>query len=255
MHLPAVPDQHDRSALVLVDRTHEPHHLVGVEVMVDQVVIQSDSPCPRSDRQGADGAGAIMAIPRVSDRGQPDGRPGIAPQRLQQKPTFIEKSQASLSFGPLFLAGAILPGAISRWRPRPFYRRGTPFYAHSSRDGGASYRRSPRGNRPQTNARLASAPEDNSIPPWGSPRTLRRDPRPASSAAVDSHRAWPAVLHATSARALSRRPRRSHRATAAPTIGSRQRQQPLPSATSHAKEAGLRSVDELPTLRDYREVS
>lgn len=105
----AVPDQEHGSPQVRLNKPKKSHEINRVAVMVQQVVIQAEALLPWSHRQSANHAQAIMSVPGISHGSFPRGSPNPAPQWLQKEATFIEKNNASFSFGSLFLAGALDP--------------------------------------------------------------------------------------------------------------------------------------------------
>lgn len=233
----------------------EPHEILGLTVMVQQLVVQAETLCPRRDGQGAHDAQAVVSMPRIMDGSLSHRSPDLPPQRLQQKATFIEKNQAGLPFGSLFLAGATRPGASARWRLRRVRGRDVRASGGSSRAGAEVSPRSPRESSPGTTAQSALLPVGNSNPARENPNSPRQ--RSRRQANVRDRRMSNVVggLDVVYMPTRTCRPARVHRSTALPTIHWHQPPQPLPSAFSLAQEAGLQSVDELPAPRDFHDVS
>jgi hypothetical protein len=177
-----IPNEQRRSPQAVVQGSKKSHHVNRVTVMVQDFVVQAETLRPWGDRHCTDHAQAVVSIPGIADGSLPDGSPGLAPQRLQKEAAFIEKNDASFSLGPLFLAGAIHPGATARWRPRHVLSRGVRASERSSRIGGEASQRNRHDSLLQTAARSSLAPGDSSTQESGSPTDLRRVPtRPAGA--------------------------------------------------------------------------
>lgn len=102
----AVPHQNDGSAQMPMDFAHEANKILGPRVVVQKFVIQSQPQRPRGACDGSNRRNAFPPIPGTLDGRVACRRPHSPPQRLQQKPTFVEKNQASLTFEALFLVAA-----------------------------------------------------------------------------------------------------------------------------------------------------
>src|SRR6185369_10721810 len=104
------------------------------------------------------------------------------PQGLQQKPAFIEKYQASLPFGPLFLAVATRPGAIVRWRLYSFRGRDVRVPERSNQVAVKLCPRNRRGSSPGTIGESALSLAGSSIPVKEIPSFPRRHSKPLLNA-------------------------------------------------------------------------
>src|SRR5262245_21264070 len=252
---PAVADQQQWPTQSVMDSANESDHVLRCEIMVGQVVVQTKALCPGSDGEGAQCTEAIMSIPGVLDRRLATRSPDAAPQRLQQKPAFVEKDQASLAIGPLFLAAATCRGARRRRPVRSVPWPAARVSGHSSPVCGAAFPRNRRDTALRTSARSTASPAGTSRPAWQSPSAQHRAAAPpanvgvaaGSSAALGRHGAWTAAL---GSRAVPVRP-----SNGSPTKRWNPPPQPLPSAFSPAPEAALRSGDGLPAPREFQKVS
>lgn len=251
----AVPNQQQRSSQMIVDRSQKSHHVVRVVVMVQKVVIQAESSVRRGDSQGASDAQAVVSCPRMANRSLPARSPHISPQRLQKEAAFIDKNNASLVFGPLFLVGATLPDANARWLLHPVRVLGTQAFERSNRVGAATCRHNRRCSSRGTAARSAIVPVGNSSPALEIPK----NPPPLAAIPKDSFcSSMLALAEVRDAAWLSIRhhpPARKQPSSALPKKRPPRRPQPLSSAYPPAQEAGLQSVDGLRAPRGFHEVS
>jgi len=251
----AVPNQEHGATQVAVDGLNKSDHIDGVTVMVQQLVIHPKALLPGCHRQGAKDAQPVVSVPGMTDRRLADRSPNPPPHRLQQKATFIQENQASLSFGSLFLAGATRPGATARWRLRPVREHDAPASAGSSRVDAAAFRHSQRGSSLGTVAQSASLHAGSSNRVWGSPKPRHRHSRRPAKTRGPQMSIWVRGPDGACLPGLAYHHLPAHLSNASLTIYSNQPPQPLPSTCSLALEAGLQSVDELPTPRDFQEVS
>src|SRR5271169_2800883 len=114
----AIPHQNDGTAQMPMDFAHEPNEILGPRIVIQEFVVESQPQRPRGACDGGDRRNAFTSIPRTLDRRVACRRPHSPPQWLQQKPTFIEKNQASLMFEALFLVAAKIRDASRRCPPR-----------------------------------------------------------------------------------------------------------------------------------------
>jgi hypothetical protein len=187
--------------------------------------------------------------------GLANGSPHAAAKRLKQIATFVEKNQASLTFEALFLAAAIRRGATQRW-PVPFVLgRVVPASVDSSQVCAVACPRSPRGIPRQTFGESGLGPTDLSNPKASNPNNrCPASEQPETPCAVRVRVL--SVGHDADAPVMTG----CRRVSIFASNGTRRRrytrpQQPLPSAFSLARKAGLRSYDELPAPRDFLMVS
>jgi hypothetical protein len=184
-----------------------------------------------------------------------DRSPHAPPQRLKQIATFVEKNQASLTFEALFLAAAIRRGATERWPVRLVLGRVALASVDSSQVCAEVFPRSPRGIRRQTVGESGLGPADMSTPMVSNPNN-----RCPVSAQPEVPFAVRATVLAVDQDADGRVMTYCRRASIFPSNGTLRKrytrpQQPLPSAFSPARKAGLQSFDELPAPRDFLMVS
>src|SRR2546422_10204616 len=66
MNLPAVPDHNQGPSQMVMNLANELHHVSGVDIMLPAAVVQAEALRPRSHRQSADHAEAVMAIPDIT---------------------------------------------------------------------------------------------------------------------------------------------------------------------------------------------
>jgi len=223
--------------------------------MVEQFVIQSDPTCPRGAAECGHRSEAVVPIPGVLHGGVPALSPDSTPQRLQQIPAFVDKNQASLPLGALFLTAASARVSSGRFLIRAARGRVAPASADSSQGDGGVFRRNRDDIRQQTAAESDPAPAERTSRRARIPNdaNLASEPRPAVAAAggrvssAGPDEAWPAAF-------ASR-----HDAKLPSSDWQRrclnQQLQPLAPVISPARKAGLQHIGELPALRGFREVS
>jgi hypothetical protein len=255
MNIQAVPHQEHRPAQAAVDEPQKSHHIVRMTVMIQNVVVQAEASRPGSDRQSADDAQPVVSLPRIMDRGLSHRSPSLPPQGLQKKATFIEKSDASLPSGSLFLAVAIRSDASAPWRLRRIPVRGVRVFERSSQVGATACRRNRRDSSCGTSSRSRLSPLRNSIPAWKNPTDPRRH-----SSRPPSVSGQPASVLAEDRGADAPPVRRRPRPQGQLSNASRKKHlirppQPLSSACPLAQEAGLQFVDGLPAPRGFQVVS
>ena len=251
----AVTYKEQRSSQVVMHETEEPNDIGGAGIMIEQLVIQAEATRPRSAAERGHRGDAVMPVPGVLHRGLPALGPDASPQGLQQKAAFVDKNQASLSLGALFLIAASARLSSGRFPSRAARGRVAPAFEDSSPNGAATCRHNRDGIRRQTAAESNPAPAEQTsrrahIP---SDANLAAEPRPAAAfaqaraSAAGPDEVWPA--------AFARR-----RDATLPSSDWRmrylnQQPQPLAPAISPARKAGLLHIGELPALRAFREVS
>lgn len=92
----------------------ELRHVGRACVVVEQVVVQTETFSPGSAGQSRQCSDAVVSVPGMLDRRLAHRSPHAPSQRLKQVATFVQKNQASLTYETLFLAAAIRRGAIER---------------------------------------------------------------------------------------------------------------------------------------------
>lgn len=221
----------------------ELRHVGRACVVVEQVVVQTETFSPGSAGQCRQRSDAIVSVPRMLD-GCPTHRSPHAPsQRLKQIATFVQKNQASLTFEALFLAAAI---RRARGRVAPASADSSRVCeAISARNLGGTPRQRAVGSCPGRAVRSSRMAHTPNIELHASKRQpMRCVVEPKVSAAVRDGVWHVAHFHVA-----------THASNDAPTKHSIPRTQPLPSTFSPAQKAGLRSCDELPALREFLRVS
>lgn len=235
--------------------TEEPNDIGGAGIMIEQFIVQAEATRPRSAAECGHRGDTVMPVPGVLHRGFPTLGPDASPQGLQQKATFVDKNQASLSLGALFLTAASARLSSGRFPSRAARGRAVPAFEDSSPDDAGACQHSPDDIRRQTAAESDPALGERTsrrahIP---SDANLAAEPRPAAAfaearaSAACPDEAWPAAF--------------AHRRDARLPSSDWQRRclnrqpQPLAPAISPARKAGLLHIGELPALRGFREVS
>jgi hypothetical protein len=241
MRVQAVPNQEHGSPQVRMNKPKKCHQVNRMAVVVQQVIIEAKPLFPRSHRQGTNHAHAVMSVP--------------APQWLQQEATFIEKNNASFSFGSLFLAGATRPGATARRRPHRVREPDIQAFEGSSQVDAEASRRNRRGTPPRKVGRSALLRVGSSTPDSQSPNDRR--PWPRQRASVADRLPLIAARGQDASASLKRRRRllQNRVSSASRTTRPHQQPQPLSPMCPLAQEAGPRAIDELPAPRGCHEVS
>src|SRR4030042_1634380 len=98
--------------------TYEIFKIIGPNVMIRDVKIQTQTMPLRRNSNRRDNRKPVMSIPTVQDRCVAPWRPGAANQRLEHKATFIRKNHATPGFTSVFLYAASLSFANLRWLVR-----------------------------------------------------------------------------------------------------------------------------------------
>lgn len=186
----SVPHQDDGSAQMLMDFAHEPNEIRSPRVVIQQFVVHPQPQRPRSAGDGGDRSDAIASIPGTL-KGRLAGRcPYPPPQRLEKKPAFVEKNQASLSLEALFLAAAKFRDARRRWPPRFVRGRAAPASVDSSRADAASAAHTPGETPRRIVAVSCPAPAVRSSRPAHNPSTACREPVPTTIRFVAAPTIW-----------------------------------------------------------------
>ena len=249
----AIPHQNDCTAQMPVDFAHEPNEILGPRVVIQEFVVQSQPQRPRGTCDGGDRRNAFTSIPRTLDGRVACRRPHSPPQWLQQKPTFIEENQASLTFEALFLAAASSRGSSGRWRLHSARALVGLASADSIRADEANGARRWDGTARRKVAGSCPAPVAQSTPMARTPNavcpaSVRQRVRSAgelrASVSVPDE-----VLHAACHRAAT------HSSTDVPKTHWRLPQRRLPSTSFPARTVGLRFADGSRAPRDFLMVS
>jgi len=226
-----------------------------MSIMVQQFVIHAEASCPRSTTERGHDCDAIAPVPGMLHWRVATLRPHSTPQGLQQKATFIEKNQASLPLGALFLVAASADSASGRSPLRGVRGHAALVSADSNPSRAVACRHNRDGNPRRTTARSDLALRDQSNPPADSPNAAYPTLAPratlagrmAAISARDQDEASPRVsAHLRAAR---------HPSSDLPRTCSNRLLQPLPPAISLAQRAGLPHVGELPAHREFQQVS
>ena len=189
MHARTVPHQNDLATEVTVHLNQEPDHVVGTDIVWQQLKVETWRTARGRESQNRDGRQSIVTIPRPLDWGLAAWSPGAAPHRLQHEAAFIKENDASLLFGPLFLCEAILRDANFRWQlhlaPVPV----APAFDRSSSDRGEFSTRDPDDNGRRVCARRHPRPVHRSTNRCDNLRPTGRAVRfsPTVSSARDSN--------------------------------------------------------------------
>jgi hypothetical protein len=248
-----IPHQNDCTAQMLMDFVNEPNEVFGPRVVIQEFVVQSQPQRPRRACDGGNRRNAFTSIPRALDRRVACRRPNSPPQWLQQKPTFIEKNQASLTFEALFLVAAKIHGANGRCPPH--FVRGLAAQAAvgSNPADATTLAHIPDETPRRTVAGSCPAPGVRSIRRVHTPNTVCRALVQRPIPYVDGRKAWglcpgeawtEACLHASTPLSIG-----------VPMKRWSQLPQPLPSTTCPSRRAWPRSFDGLRAARGFLMVS
>ena len=221
--------------------------------MIQEFVVQSQPQRPGGACDGGDRRNAVASIPGTLDGGVACRRPHSPPERLQQKPTFIDKNQASLTFEALFLVAAKTRDASGRCPPRFVRGLAAPASADSSPADAASAAHTPGETPRRIVAGSCPAPMVRSIHPARIPNTGRRAPRQRPIRSVGERTAWDLCLDEAWIAACFHASRLS--STGVPRTRWSPRPQPLPSTTCPSRKAWPRSFDGLRESRGFLLVS
>lgn len=249
----AIPDQNDWTAQVPMDFADELNEILGPRIVIQEFVVQSQPQRPGSACDGGDRRNAVTSIPGTLDGRLARRGPHSPPQGLQQKPTFIEKNQASLTFEALFLVAAKIRDASVQCPPRCVRGLAARASGDSSPVDAAVAARIPDDNPRRTVAGSCPAPVVRSIHRAHTPNTACRasKQRPTPSVAglkaweVCPDAAWIVVCFHASTRFSSGMPMK--RWSRLP--------QPLPSTICPSRRAWPRSFDGLRASRGFLLVS
>lgn len=249
----AIPHQNDGTTQMSMDFAHKLDEIRRSCIVIQQFVVQPQPQRPGGSGDGGDRRDSIPSIPRTLQGSVALRRPHTPPQRLQQKATFVEKNQASLTLEALFLVAAKIRDASGQCPPRFARGRGAPASADSSPTDAANVARTPDETPRRTIAGSCRALKARSIHPVHSPSIVCRALRPQPVRAVRDRTAW--ALCPDEAWTAACRRASTPAASDAPMKRSNQRPQPLPSTAFPSRRAWLRLFDGLRASRGFLMVS
>lgn len=244
-----IPHQNDWTAQMPMNFPNESNEILGPRIVIQEFVVQSQPQRPRGACDGGDCRNAVASIPRTLDGRVARRGPDSPTQGLQQKPTFIEKNQASLTFEALFLVAAMCRDATGQCPPRCVRGLAARASADSSPTDAAAAAHTPDENPRRTVAGSRPAPGVQSIRPAHTPNTVCRASRQPPILPAAGQRAWEFCPDEASTEACS------HASTrfASGVLMKRwsRRPQPLPSTTCPSRRAWPRSFDGLRASRGF----
>src|SRR5207249_4589292 len=129
----AIADDEQRTAETAMHSAKKSDHVGGACIMAQEVVVQAETLCPGSAGERRQGRDAVPTVPGVLHRRLSARSPHAAAEGLQQETALVEKNQASLPFGALFLAAATRRGASGQSPVRCVRGLAVPASADSSR--------------------------------------------------------------------------------------------------------------------------
>jgi hypothetical protein len=253
MRRQAIPHQDDGATQVGVKLLHELNEIRRSRVVIQQLVVQSQSQCPRRTSDGYDGRDSIASIRRALQGGTPLRRPDSSSQRLQQEAAFVDENQASLAFEALFLVAAMIRDASGQSPPRFVRALGAPAFAGSSPTDAAAVAHTPDETRRRTIVGSSLAPTGPSSHPARSRNCACRASMPRPILVLGWRKASTLGPDAASIGACCRVSMPS--SSDAPMKCSNPRPQPLPSTTRPSRRAWLRFYDGLRASRGFQRVS
>lgn len=216
-------------------------------------IVQPQSQRPGGSGDGGDCRDSIPPIPRALQRRVAARRPHAPSQRLQQKPTFVDKNQASLTLEALFLVAANIRDASGQFPLRPARGRGARASADSNPTDAANAAHTPDETPRRTIAGSCPALKVRSNPPVRIPSTECLASTPRSIQSVGARTAWALCPDEAWTAACCRVSTRS--SNDVPTKHWSQRSQPLPSTPFPSRKAWLRLFDGLRAYRGFLSVS
>lgn len=234
----------------IADKSNE---IRGPRIVIQEFVVQSQPQRPGSTRDGGDRRNAVASVPgtlngRVASRG-----PHSPPRRLQQKATFVEKHQASLTFEALFLGAARCRDATGQCPPRCVLGLAVRASADSTPTDAAAAAHTPDENPRRTIAGSCPAP---AVP------SIRRAHTPNNACRASTQRPVPSVAGRKASASCPdeasievRFPASQRLSSGIPMKRWSQLSQPLPSMTCPSRRAWPRSFDGLRASRDFLLVS
>ena len=238
-----------------VNFSQELHNICCSSIVVEQRVVKPESFRPRRAGKGRQRRDSVVSVPGMLQRRFSNRSPHAPSQWLKQIATFVQKNQASLTFKALFLAAAIRRGATERWPVRLVLGRVARASVNSSQVCGEGCPRSPHGTRRQTVGESGLGLADMSNPKASNPNGWcpfsAQAQGPCTVCVKASGVGHDADGHVT----IYFRHASTFPSNGMPRRRYTRPQQPLPSAFSLARKAGLRSFDELPAPRDFLMVS
>jgi hypothetical protein len=249
----AIPNQNDRTMQVFVNFFYKANEIRRPRVVIQEFIVQPQPQRPGSLCHSGDGRDAIVSIPGSLQWRATARCPDTTSQWLQQIPAFIEKNQASLPFGALFLVAAKFRDARGR-SPLHFARgRVAPAFVGSNPADAVVAVRTGGETRHRTVARSHLAREVRSNRPEHIPNTVCRGPRLPPVWCVGRQTAWMAGRDAAWLAAGSHVSRPS--AIGMPTKHWNRRLQPQLLTTCPARTVWLQSCDGFRASQGFRLVS
>lgn len=236
-----------------VDFAHEPNEIRRPRIVIQQFIVQPQPQRPGSPGHGGDRRDSIASIPRALQGSVTAGRPHAPPQRLQQKPAFVEKNQASLTFEALFLVAAKIRDAGGQCPLRFVRGLAAGASADSSPTGAAIAAHTRDGTPRRTVVGSSRAPMVRSIHPAHTPSTECREPTRRPIRSVGGRTAWAFCLDEAWFAACYRVSTPS--AIGMPRKRWSQRSQLLPSTSFPSRRAWLQSYDGLRASQGFLMVS
>lgn len=145
----SVPDHDQVSPQTPMQFGDEVFHHGRLDVLgIDAEVNAQASLFGRKGDRRDDGE-AVMAVPRIVDRGLPPGRPRTADHRLQLEPALVQKDKGGVIGPPFFLSPAKPRDAKRRWLSRFAPELVVRASDNSSPDSSESSKRDPGDKAPQ----------------------------------------------------------------------------------------------------------
>lgn len=189
-----IPNQNDGTTQVSMDLAHELNEVARSRIVIQEFIVQPQSQRPGGSRDGSNCCDSTPFIPRALHGRAAARCPHTPSQRLQQKPTFVDKNQASLTFEALFLVAANIRDASGRSPPRPARGRGAPAFADSSPIDATNAAHTPDETPRRTIAGSCLAPKVRSSRPVRIPSTACRASTPRSIRSAGARTAWAPCL-------------------------------------------------------------
>lgn len=249
----AIPHQNDGTAQMPVYIADKLNEICGPRIVIQKFVVQSQSQRPGRACDGGERRDPVTSIPGTLNGRVPCRCPHSPPRRLQQKPTFIDKNQASLTFEALFLVAAKCRDASGQYPPRCVLGLATRASADSSPTDAAAAAHTPDDNPRRTIAGSCLAPTVRSNRRAHNPNNACRATRRRQVLSAAELKAWASCLDEASLEVCSHAS--THCAIGMPMRRWSQRPQPLPSTTCPSRRAWPRSFDGLRAFPGFLLVS
>ena len=115
MHRPAVPHQDNAFGKMLQQCGHEGFGLVGGDIVVEHVEIETQSTPLRRERDGRDDRQSVASVPAIVNRRLAFGGPGATDRRLQHKAAFVRENNGFTVSSSVFLYSASVVCATRQW--------------------------------------------------------------------------------------------------------------------------------------------